>query len=142
MPPSNSQPRSAPPPATELSQVLADLGLDASDVLPVGSADVPAAALLSTVAPGELPTPERLRTLRQDASQTLATDGHLLVHLGGRRSNEEMARWRDGLWPEFHVGTRYIFAAAGVITRVVLQGATSLGGPATSPGSVREGELL
>jgi len=140
--PPDQQPRSAPPLAAELSQALSDLGLASEEVIQVGDGNSPAAALLVTVAPGELPTTERLTAIRARAQAELQQDGHLLIHLGGRRGPTELARWRDGLWPTFHVNTRYAFDSEGKVTRIALQGATLLPAPGTRPGSVRVGVLL
>ena len=107
MPPTNPTSRSAPPLATELARALADQGLAPSDVTELASSESDASALLATVTPGELPTPERLEALRRTACEKLAVDGHLLIHLAGRRPDAEFARWRDGIWPDFHVGARY-----------------------------------
>jgi len=140
--PPDSQSRSAAPLAAELSLALTDLGLTADDVLPLGEEQTPSGALLATVAPGELPTAERLHALQRDASAALLLEGHLLLHVAGRRTEQELAHWRDGLWPKFHVGARYVFDASGGVTRVLLQGATPMEDASVRPGSIRVGELL
>ena len=142
MSPKETKTRSGPPLVDDLSQALADLGLEAASVSLLDAAAVGSSALLSTVAPGELPTEERLTSLREAAHEKLTADGHLLVHLSGRRTSAELARWRDGLWPNFHVGARYVFDPSGGVTRVLLQGETSLSAEASRAGSIRVGELL
>jgi SAM-dependent methyltransferase len=142
MPPPDSKGRSAPPSAKELSRALDDLGVEATQVQDLETATTHAPALLATISPGELPTPERLHALRQSAASKLSADGHLLIHLGGRRTLEELARWRDGIWPDFHLATRFSFDAKGDVTRILLQGSTPLAGDSARRGSIRVGELL
>ena len=142
MSPKETKTRSGPPLVDDLSRALADLGLEAASVSVLDGAAVGARALLATVAPGELPTEERLNSLREAARAKLSDDGHLLVHLSGRRTSAELARWRDGLWPDFHIDARYVFDPTGGVTRVLLQGETNLSAGASRAGSIRVGELL
>ncbi len=134
--------RSGPPLAEELAEALADQGVQSAEVSPLEGATAGASALLATVAPGELPTEERLASLRGSARACLSGDGHLFVHLSGRRPPAELARWRDGLWPDFHVGARYVFDSKGGVTRVLLQGETPVSAQSGRAGSIRVGELL
>ena len=142
MPPTPARGRSAPPVPKELARALGDQGVDPSAVLDLSDASEASAARLCTITPGELPTEERLTTLRQLAGDRVSTDGHLFIHLAGRRPDTELARWRNGLWPNFHVGTRYIFEPTGDITKTLLHGPARLEGPPAKPGSIRVGELL
>ena len=142
MSPKDPVQRSAPPLAKELGAALEDLGLDATEVALPQEGVSDERAVLITVAPGELPTEERLSSLCERAVSGLSPDGHLLLHLSGRRSLTELARWRDGLWPAFHVGARYEFAAGGDVTRVLLHDSTPLPAAPSKAGSVRVGELL
>ena len=142
MPPESLKDRSGPPQAAELSRVLADQGLTPSEVTALSAPENDATALLATVNPGELPTPDRLEALRKSACTKLSSDGHLLIHLAGRRPDAEFARWRDGLWPDFHVGARYLFDPSGTVTKILLQGASELQGSPAKPGAIRVGELL
>jgi len=140
--PKETSARSGPPLAKELSTALEDLGVEIAAVALPEDGPTDAQALLVTINPGELPTRERLSALRERARSSLSADGHLLVHLSGRRPAAELARWRDGLWPDFHVGTRYVFDSTGEVTRVLLQGETLLPAAPTRAGSIRVGELL
>jgi SAM-dependent methyltransferase len=142
MPPATPSSRSAPPLAAELSHVLADQGLAPADVAALTAEGANQAALLATVTPGELPTPQRLSELREEAARKLSSAGHLLIHLAGRRTDAEFARWRDGIWPTFHVGARYLYESSGDITKVLLQGPSLLHSSTTKSGSIRVGELL
>jgi SAM-dependent methyltransferase len=118
------------------------LDIDPALVQPLSDDATPASARLVTIAPGQLPTLERLTTLRSRALPALTPDGHLLLHLSGRRLDPELARWRDGLWPDLHVTRRYTFEASGATTRTLLQGSTTLPGAPDRAGSIRVAELL
>jgi len=45
----------------------------------------------------------------------------LLVHVPGQPTSQDLAAWRNSLWPEFHVGTLWT-SEAGQLVRTTLQG--------------------
>ncbi len=93
-----------------LGPVLEDLEIRPDRVRTVG--DPPAAAKVDAthgavaVAPGLAPESAR-DALLEFARRETSADGTLLLFLEGQRSDGELARWRNALWPFGHVGRLY-----------------------------------
>jgi SAM-dependent methyltransferase len=101
--------------SASIAPALADLGVPEDRARVVGvSPEVRDAAVIAV----------ELSKLRDDA---------LLLLLHGERSDAELARWRNALWPTWHVGTLHRFAQ-GAIVRETLQGRTPLDGKAGAHG--------
>jgi SAM-dependent methyltransferase len=112
-------PESAPPRAADLAPVLADLGLAAEDVAPLGAGGAPGARLARVAgAAGAAP-------LAAVGTELGAADV-LLVFVAGRPTDAALAAWRNVLWPRVHVGVLYQ-CADGRIVRRTLQGSARVG---------------
>lgn len=97
--------------SASIAPALTDLGIPADRARVVGvSRDITEAGTIAV----------ELAKLRDDA---------LLLLLHGERSDDEIARWRNALWPTWHVGTLHRFAQ-GTVERETLQGRTRLEGKA------------
>lgn len=112
------------PAPEDLAPALDDLGIDARDVATPDATGVPAAALL--LAGGAAPDAR----LRADVDRGSTAEGALLLWLDGARTDPELARWRDALWPLLHVVGLYAFGPAGV-RRESQSGAADLGASGT-----------
>lgn len=93
----------------ELDFLLDDLGLEpgAMRSLHEPGPEGEAAGLIALVQPGQGPRPELVEALRRASDSALAEGGALLLYLEGRRPEEELAAWRNGLWPLLHTGVLY-----------------------------------
>lgn len=119
--------------AEDLAPILADLGLAPGElhVLAPGAeaaagAPSPGSALFGPV-PGGAPIQQAAREIVQRCEPLLAADGHLLVVLNGAPAAEELARWRNALWPVVHVVALY-HVHDGRAERELLQGRETLAG--------------
>jgi SAM-dependent methyltransferase len=94
---------------SELDFLLDDLGLlpAATRTLHEPGPEGAAAALVALVQPGHGPRPATVEAVLRAADRSLAEDGALLLYLEGRRPEEELAAWRNGLWPLLHAGVLY-----------------------------------
>jgi SAM-dependent methyltransferase len=121
------------PRPTPLTLVLEDLGL-APERMRVPGAPVAAAGDALASLPESVRDPAPLaRELTEFAEANVSTSGLLLLLLEGQRSERELARWRDVLWPLFHVGGLYELRQDGILRRALagetrLRGATGLRG--------------
>jgi SAM-dependent methyltransferase len=97
-----------------LAAVLADLGIPADRVQVLGATDFGAA---------------------RSASDRIARDGALLLFLPGDRTDAELARWRNALWPASHLVAIYRVSKER-IERETLRGRKRLEGVAGVHGIV------
>ena len=133
---STPKPRNLTP--AEFEAVLADLGLDGASLrfldpappAPEGrrvAAPTPGNLMIGPVGTGlEIPTAARLYRERWDA--LLPPDGWCLIFLKDPRPDEDVARWRNALWPWLHVVAFYRCADGKGAERVTLQGQQRLEG--------------
>ena len=91
MSPKDPVQRSAPPLAKELGAALEDLGLDATEVALPQEGISDERAVLITVAPGELPTEERLSSLCERAVSGLSFGYRATQARHGQRGRELLA---------------------------------------------------
>ncbi len=116
---------------TPLALVLEDLGIRAERVRTVG--DSPSAAhsdpgaALAAVPASAHDAQAGASEARAFAAAELAAGGSLLLFLEGDRDARELARWRNALWPDAHVGAIYKLAHTG-IARTTLAGSWKLRG--------------
>jgi len=127
----------------DFAPVLADLGLEAAAVRLLDPAPPPSQGrspsalepghlLIGPVGTGlDLAAAASVYQRRWDA--LLPADGWLLLYLKDPRPDEELARWRNALWPWLHVMGLYRLEA-GTLVRETLQGRKRLGPIATHPG--------
>src|SRR5690606_5682994 len=62
----------------------------------------------------------RAEALRALCDARVGEHGWLLVYLTGRRTEEELAAWRNQLWPLFHVGAIFRLLPKGAAERWTL----------------------
>ncbi len=133
----------------ELAQVLADLGLLVGEVASEGiasentaseeTASEDAEALLIGVAAGS--GVSSAQDIKQRADRGLSESGALLLFLEGRRDEQELAAWRNELWPLLHMSVIYSITTDGVKRRT-LAGSQALGDAQDKAHRVRSGMLL
>lgn len=124
--------------------VLEDLGVEPGSLQVVDPAPPPASAnkplpaleqgslLYGQIGSG-LDIPHATAMYRQRGEAALPADGWALFFLKDARSQEELARWRNHLWPWLHVLAIY-HVAGGRIERQTLQGRQAIPGEATKDG--------
>jgi SAM-dependent methyltransferase len=122
-----------PPRLLPLALVLEDLGLAPERLrIPGGNPGAPGDALAAV--PDSARDPAALAAeICGFAATELSEAGLLLLELEGLRSEPELARWRDALWPLLHVGGIYELRQDGIVRRTLagstrLRGATGLRG--------------
>jgi len=93
-----------------IAAILADLGIAPESVRAAGGGG---ASVLVALEPGVEPDARSIRA----AANSAAHDGWLLVHSVAERSDTEIARLRDGLWPDWHVSAIYRGTAERVTRR-------------------------
>jgi 2-polyprenyl-3-methyl-5-hydroxy-6-metoxy-1,4-benzoquinol methylase len=130
------KPRNLTP--ADFEAVLADLGLDGAslrflDPAPPATegrrqaAPAPGNLMIGPVGTGlEIPTAARLYRERWDA--LLPPDGWALIFLKDPRPDEDVARWRNALWPWLHVVAFYRCTDGKGAERETLQGKQRLEG--------------
>ncbi len=121
---------------TPLVLVLEDLGLKPERVRTLG--DPPAAAHADgghglVGAPQGVDPAAARAELEAFAGETLGEEGLLLLVCEGQRTPQELARWRDALWPLLHVGAQYTLRQTGIVRRTLsgnerLRGASGFAG--------------
>ena len=123
----------------ELAPVLEDLGLSAARVETPDAAIEAAEALLVAVPAGSGaglgPKVTELASVR------LSESGALLLFLEGRRSETELAAWRNALWPLLHTSVHYAVDTQQVVRRT-LSGKTDLEAGDRKAHRVRSGQVL
>lgn len=128
----------------EFAPVLADLGIAPESVNVVDPAPpppsegrapppVPRGNLLYGQIGAGLDVPLAARLFRERGERSLPSDGWALFFLKDRRSEAELARWRNHLWPWLHVVALYRCEGGGVF-RETLQGRGALSGGVTKSG--------
>ncbi|HIG10372.1 MAG TPA: class I SAM-dependent methyltransferase [Planctomycetes bacterium] len=125
--------------APDFAQVLDDLQLPVSQVAtsPGEERSAPALLLGAPASSGS----KLGRQVAELAAANLAPTGTLLLFLEGRRSQRELAAWRNGLWPLWHVSVIYTLSTAGT-TRQTLAGSERLEGQAPKAHRVHSGSLF
>lgn len=130
--------------AEEFAPVLADLGLEPASFAVVDPAPpppsegrppppVPRAHLIFGQIGTGLDIPRACGLYRQRADASLPPDGWALFFLKDARRDEELARWRNHLWPWLHVTAVYRIAGGRaerqtLAGRVAVEGAVSKSG--------------
>jgi len=105
----------------ELDFLLDDLGIDPASLRtlaepgPAGQAE----ALTAIVAPGHTATERNVEVLLAAASEHLSPSGALLLFLEGRRPEEQLAAWRNALWPLLHANVLYEVGKTSVQRRTL-----------------------
>lgn len=127
-----------------LAPVLADLGIEAHELADARAplANGERSGLLLPLSAGTLPVPERERHLREFTDARVAEQGWLLLYLTGRRTERELAAWRNQLWPLFHVGAIYRLLPKGQAERWTLSGRRPFDLGEVKAGRVHVGSLL
>jgi 2-polyprenyl-3-methyl-5-hydroxy-6-metoxy-1,4-benzoquinol methylase len=105
----------------ELDFLLKDLGIPPESLCTLldSDADGQALALATIVSPGHAASDRILEVLRRAADETLREEGALLVFLEGRRPEEQLAAWRNGLWPVLHTNVIYKVEKTRTIRRTL-----------------------
>ena len=112
-----------------LTLVLEDLGLAPERLhVPGTPRAAPGDALVGMPESVRDPRPIA-RELLEFAEASVSPSGLLLLLLEGTRPERELARWRDALWPHWHVGGLYELRQSGIERRTLsettrLRGAT------------------
>ncbi len=111
-----------------IAAILADLGIAPASVHAPGER---LGSVLVALEPG---VEADVRSIRAAAS-IAAPDGWLLVHSSSERNDAEIARLRDGLWPDWHVSAIYR-GTADRVTRRSVDGARTLSAGVEAAGLV------
>jgi len=111
-----------------IASILADLGIAPSSVRSAGERG---ASVLVALEPGAEADARAIRS----AASGAAHDGWLLVHSSTPRNDVELARLRDGLWPDWHVSAIYR-GDADRVTRRSQDGARTLSSGVDATGIV------
>lgn len=127
----------------EIDFLLEDLGLTVEGARTLHAPGPPksAEALVALVDPGQVPQPRTLEALLRIADEHLSESGALLLYLEGRRPEEQLARWRNGLWPLLHANVIYQVERART-TRRTLSGVTELDVKKRKSHKVRTGSVI
>ena len=116
-----SSSRPTPPPSDALESLLADLEIAERDVAPLGRGG-PAANRVLAVGAGT-PVPKLFESLASE----LEEGGALLLYVEGAPGDEELAAWRNRLWPLLHVVAIYDCNESGVRRRKLGESETIAG---------------
>ncbi len=128
----------------DFTPLLADLGLEPSQFAVVDPAPpppsegkapppVPRANLIFGQIGTGLDIPRAAELYRQRGNASLPADGWALFFLKDARTDAELARWRNHLWPWLHVVALYRIAG-GRAERETLQGRTPVAGEIAKSG--------
>ena len=123
----------------ELLPVLTDLGLAIEDVETPGQSQEAGGALLVGVPAGS--GAALGSSVAALAESRLTESGALLLFLEGRRTESELAAWRNALWPLLHTSVHYFVDPKEVVRRT-LSGRTALDVGERKAHRVRSGEVL
>ncbi len=113
----------------DFEPVLADLEISADGLLSVDPAASPSGSGPLLVGPvgRELEVASTCAGLRARTDAHLPSDAPLLLFVKDARADDELARWRNALWPWLHVARVYRIEG-GVCEREILQGRRRLEG--------------
>lgn len=120
----------------ELAALLKDLGIEGGGVRtlqdsgPEGSAEV----LVARLEKGQEPDSATVAGLCEGVDRALSETGAFFLYLCEERSEDQLAAWRNGLWPLLHASVIYTISAE-CITRRTLAGSQALESGAHAPGT-------
>lgn len=131
------------PESGELDFLLEDLGIPADSLRTLREPGEPgqALALAAIVSPGHAASERNLALLLEVAGAALREEGALLLLLEGRRPEEQLATWRNGLWPLLHANVIYRVEKTRTLRRT-LSGEQEVGDKARKAHHVRAGSVL
>jgi SAM-dependent methyltransferase len=127
----------------ELNFLLDDLGIPPGAARSLREAQAPGSgeALLALVQPGQVAGPRTLEFLLRTADECLGPAGALLLFLEGRRPPQQLAAWRNGLWPLLHASVSYQVEKTRTLRRT-LSGEVELPLAQRKAHHVRSGSVL
>ncbi|MFT7484798.1 MAG: 2-polyprenyl-3-methyl-5-hydroxy-6-metoxy-1,4-benzoquinol methylase [Candidatus Paceibacteria bacterium] len=127
----------------ELLPQCEDLGIDPESLRSLQAPGNPgeAEALVALVDPGQGPIAETVQALRALIDLSLAPDGAFFLYLEGRRPEEQLAAWRNALWPLLHANVVYEVGRDS-IQRRTLGGTVNLDTKKRKIHHVRTGSLM
>ncbi len=127
----------------ELSALYEDLGLDAkaARTLHDPGTERTTQTLVGLVAPGQMFTKAAADYVVQAVDQGMTEAGAFFLFLEGRRQEQELANWRNSLWPLLHANVVYTVTNNEILRRT-LGGSTKLETAKRKSHKVRSGSVL